>query len=430
MLGLTWPVLLANLTIPLVGTVDTAVMGQLPDPAFIGAVAVGATIFSALYWLFGFLRMGTTGLAAQAFGAAQHSELADIAQRSLGLALMIGVLLILLQWPLQWLAFSLMGGSDTVATLARDYYALRIWGAPAALVYLAVMGMLFGLQRMRATLLLGLFLNLTNAGLDVLFVLVLDWGVRGVAAGTLISEWAAAAVGLWLLHNALRSRGSHLVANRSAWQRERLLKLLTLSRDLIIRSFFVQAPFFAYTAIGARLGDLVLAANAILMQFFFIMIYALDAFAHSAETLAGNAYGAGDRAHLRRAVRFTTGWAATLALAGGLLFAVASEPLIALLSQSSAVQQTTAGYIIWLVLMPIASVWAFQLDGIFIGTTQSATMRNAMAWSFLVFVVVLALTLPAFDNHGLWLALLAFMVARAVLLGRRYPALVASIHSS
>ncbi|MFK7916011.1 MAG: MATE family efflux transporter [Pseudomonadales bacterium] len=426
-LGLTWPVLLANLTIPMVGTVDTAVMGRLPDPAYIGAVAVGATIFSALYWLFGFLRMGTTGLAAQAYGAANASELGAIAQRSLGLAIVIGGSLIVLQWPLQWLSFSLMGGSQSVANLAADYYQLRIWGAPAALGYLAVMGMLFGLQRMRDTLWLGLLLNVSNAVLDVLFVLGFDWGVQGVAAGTVISEWTAALTGLWLLRRALRTQGIELTPDRAAWQSEALRKLLTLSGDLIIRSFFVQAPFFAYTAIGARLGDLVLAANAILMQFFFIMIYALDAFAHSAETLSGNAFGAADRARFERSVRFTTFWAALLALMGGLLFGLASDPLIALLTRSAEVQQATAQYIGWLVIMPLASVWAFQLDGIFIGTTQSATMRNAMALAFVAFLLVLGAALPTLDNHGLWLALLAFMLARAVLLGRRYPALVASI---
>lgn len=413
----------------MVGTVDTAVMGRLPDPAYIGAVALGATIFSAIYWLFGFLRMGTTGLAAQAFGAQRSVEVAAVAQRALGLALIIGVALLLLQVPLGRLALHLMGGSSAVTSLGAEYFALRIWGAPAALCYLAVMGMLFGLQRMRETLWLGLTLNVTNAGLDVLFVLGFDWGVQGVAAGTVISEWLAAAVGLALLRRALLAERIDIRLQSSAWAPAAVARLLGMSRDLIIRSLFVQAPFFAYTAIGARLGDLVLAANAVLMQFFFIMIYAMDAFAHSAETLAGNAWGAGDRQRFQRAVRYTTIWAASLSLLGSLVFAVAAEPLIALLTASAAVQQAAAAYAPWLIAAPLLSVWAFQLDGIFIGTTQSATMRNAMALAFVVFAAVLAATLGPLGNHGLWLALLAFMLARTVLLGRRYPKLVAQIQS-
>ena len=363
--------------------------------------------------------------AAQAFGAANAAEIGAIAQRSLVLGLAIGLGLILLQWPLQWLGFKLMGGSDAVAQLAAEYYQIRIWGAPAALCYLAIMGMLFGLQRMTDTLLLGLLLNVSNAALDILFVLGFHWGVAGVAAGTVISEWTAVAAGLWLLRRTLTHHGIVLRPLRSVWQPQALTSLWSLSRDLIIRSFFVQAPFFAYTAIGARLGDLILAANAVLMQFFFIMIYALDAFAHTAETLSGNAYGARDYHRFRRSVRFTTVWAVLLSILGSLLFALAATPLIALLTESVDVQQATAQYAGWLVVAPLASVWAFQLDGIFIGTTQSSTMRNAMAIAFIIFVSTLAISLPWLDNHGLWLALLAFMLARAVLLAQRYPALIA-----
>ncbi len=402
-------------------------MGRLPDPAYIGAVAVGATIFSAMYWLFGFLRMGTTGLAAQAFGALDAQELSAVAQRALGLALVIGAALLLLQWPVQQSALALMQSSEQVQGLTHSYFRIRIWGAPAALLYLSILGMLFGLQRMKATLVLGLVLNVTNASLDVLFVLGFDWGVEGVAVGTVISEWLAVAIGLLLLRRALAAHGVSLGWHAGAWHSRFLRPLLTNSGNLIIRSFFVQAPFFAYTAVGARLGDLTLAANAVLMQFFFVLIYAMDAFAHTAETLAGQAYGANNRQRFTQVVRYTTIWAAVLAGFGTLLFLLAHEPLIALFTKSTAVRDEAATYAIWLVLAPLVSVWAFQLDGIFIGTTQTATMRNAMGLSFIVFVLVLWASLDNIGNHGLWLAMLAFMLARAVLLGRRYPRLLATI---
>jgi MATE family multidrug resistance protein len=417
-LALTWPVLLANLTIPMVGTVDTAVMGRLPDPAYIGAVAVGATIFSALYWLFGFLRMGTTGLTAQALGAGDARELGRIAQRAFVTALGIGGLILLLMLPIEVLALKLIDSSAAVEPLASDYLHIRIWGAPAALLYLAALGVLFGLQRMGTTLVLSLGFNLCNLLLDLFFVLGLGWDVAGVATGTLISEYLAAAAGWVFVARALRAQGASLRPDAKSWDRRALFGLLQLNSDLIVRSFFVQAPFFSYTAIGARLGDLTLAANAILMQFFFVMIYAMDAFAHTAETLCGAAWGADDRPALRAAARRTTLWAFAVASLGAAAIALAQEPLVRLLTTSPDVVTEALRYMPWLILLPLASVWAFQLDGIFIGITQARTMRNAMALSFVVFAGCLWLTLDTLGNHGLWLALALFMVARALLLGR------------
>lgn len=416
-LALTWPVLLANLTIPMVGTVDTAVMGRLPDPAYIGAVAVGATIFSALYWLFGFLRMGTTGLTAQALGAGDGKELGRIAQRAFVTALGIGVLILLLMLPIEALALRLIDSSAAVEPLARSYLHIRIWGAPAALLYLAALGVLFGLQRMGTTLVLSLGFNLCNLLLDLFFVLGLGWDVTGVAAGTLVSEYLAAAAGWAFVARALSSAGASLRPDAQSWDRRALRGLLQLNSDLIVRSFFVQAPFFSYTAIGARLGDLTLAANAILMQFFFVMIYAMDAFAHTAETLCGAAWGADDRAALRAAANRTTLWAFAIASLGAIAIAVAQAPLLALLTTSPEVIAEALRYMPWLILLPLVSVWAFQLDGIFIGITQARTMRNAMAVSFVLFAACLWLTLGPLGNHGLWLALVLFMAARAALLG-------------
>ncbi|MEM1231994.1 MAG: MATE family efflux transporter, partial [Pseudomonadota bacterium] len=416
-LDLTWPVLLANLTIPMVGTVDTAVMGRLPDPAYIGAVAVGATIFSALYWLFGFLRMGTTGLIAQAFGSGAATELGPIAQRALATALAIAAVLLLAMVPIEALSLALMSSSEGVRALAEGYFSIRIWGAPAALAYLAGLGVLFGLQQMRATLYLSLGFNLTNLLLDLFFVLGLGWDVRGVAAGTVISETLAATAAWWLVARALRAEGASLAPQPGTWARSKLGALLSLNGDLIIRSFFVQAPFFSYTAIGARLGDLTLAANAILMQFFFVMIYAMDAFAHTAETLCGAAYGAGNRPALIAAATRSSQWAFAIAALSAVLLGLAQDPLIALLTSNADVAAEAARFLPWLLLLPLVAVGAFQLDGIFIGMTLALTMRNAMAVSFALYALCLWLALDVLGNHGLWLALVVFMGARGVLLG-------------
>ena len=424
---MSWPVILANLTIPMVGTVDTAVMGRMPDASHIGAVALGATAFTAMYWMFGFLRMSTTGLLAQAYGAGNTSESVSIACRALSVAVVLGLLLVMLQAPLRWLAFEIIfAGSTEVEYLATGYFDIRIWSAPATLIYTVAMGVLFGLQQMRATLVLGIALNITNLLLDLLFVVGFDWGVRGVALGTLISEWGAALAGIALAARALRKTGHTVHWPTPLWAGNSARALFAVSSDLIIRTFFVQAPFLMYTALGASLGNLLLAANAILLQLFFIAIYAMDGFAHTVESLAGHAYGRADEHRFRQAAAYTTFWAGVLALSFSLIFAMAGKPLVGLLTNLPDVQITTLEFLPWLVVAPLLSVWAFQLDGIFIGITKTKLLRNAMFFAFGLFLVALALAFPRWGNHGLWLAMMVFMVARGLLLARHYPIVLKS----
>jgi MATE family multidrug resistance protein len=421
--SLTWPVVLANVTTPLVGAVDTAVMGRLPDAAFIGAVAVGATIFNSVYWMFGFLRMGTTGLTAQAYGARDAEELTAVAVRGIGVALCLGVLLILVRQPLITFVLWIFSASDQVETLAASYASLRMLGAPALLTHFVVLGTLFGLQRMGSALLVTILLNLSNVTLDVVFVMVLGWGVEGVALGTAISEWLAAAAGVVLIAQRLRQNGGRRPRLPVLLRRERLLALTSVSVNLVIRTFFVQLPFFAFTVLAARFGDLILAANAVLMQLFFVMAYGLDALAHTAETLAGHAFGARDRATLRAAAGYTLLWSVLIALAVSVAYALAGGWLIDVLTTLPEVRQTARVYLPWMVLAPLTAVGAFHLDGIFIGTTRIVELRNSMFAALLCYLAALWLALDPLGNHGLWLAMMVFMVARTAMLAALYPRL-------
>ncbi|MEM9622075.1 MAG: MATE family efflux transporter [Pseudomonadota bacterium] len=435
---LTWPVILANITIPLVGVADVAVMGRLPDPIYIGAVAMGAAMFSAVYWMFGFLRMGTTGLAAQAWGGGDKTEVQAIFVRAITMATLLGALIILLQWPLKLMLFELFDASPAIESLADRYYTIRIYGAPGLLIHLVQLGTLFGLQRMRDTLWLSIGMNVTNLVLDVVLVLGLGMGVEGVALGTTISEWGAAGFGFWLVFRALaqlpstvaptqgnaRTEFQHTVriaTSPGIWQSAKIRALFDVSANLILRTFFVQLPFFAGTVLATGLGDITLAVHGILMQLFFVMTYSLDGFAHTAETLCGFTYGARQPDQLRQSATYCAIWGGILALATGALYALAGADFVALLSVSTQVQGAAAAYLPWVALAPLVCVWAFLLDGIFIGTTHIREMRNAMLAAAVGWGILLWLTYASLGYHAVWLSMIVFMLLRGILLGAYYP---------
>ncbi len=427
--ALSWPMILANLAVPLVGAVDTAVMGRLPDARYLGAVAIGAAIMNALYWMLGFLRMGTTGLTAQALGAGDQRALAATASQAALAALVLGTALVAAQAPLRGLALWLFEASPNVEALTGDYFSIRIWGAPALLLYLVEMGVLFGLQRMRAALALSLLLNLSNATLDFAFVMGLGWDVKGVATGTLISEWLAAMAGMPLVLRALARQGCQWPRLQAVLGRQRLAHLFQLSANLVLRTFFVQLPFFLLTALGASLGDVVLAANAVLLQFLHIMAFGLDGFAHTAETLAGYAFGKRDAKGLRRASGYSAVWAGLTACLFSAAYGLFGDNLIALFTNLPEVRATAAAYLPWVAALPLAAVWAFLLDGVFIGATRTAELRNAMFLAAAIYLAVLWLAFEPLGNHGVWLAMLAFMAARGVILGAMYPQLERRVRS-
>ncbi len=419
---LAGPIILANLAVPMLGAVDTAVMGHLPGPQYIGAVAVGAVIVTFVYWGFGFLRMGTTGLTAQALGAGNADEVRATLARALILATGLGLAVLILQQPIGWFAFTLIKTSSPVAALARDYYDIRIWSGPFVLAHYALTGWFIGLQNTRAALILALVVNGTNIVLDLWFVFGLGWGVKGVALASVISEVISVAVGLLLVRRNLTVIGGH-------WRRElmldggRLRRMIAINRDIFIRTLCLKAAFAGFTAMGARFGDVTLAANAVLMIFQSLMAHGLDGFAHAVEALAGSALGGRDRDHFRAAVRATSRWALYVAVAFALIFILFGGLLIDLLTITPEVRAAARTYLPWLIASPLISMWSFQLDGIFIGATWTREMRNAMVLSLAIYAGATAIFVPLLGNHGLWLAMMVFMVARAVTLGCYYPKL-------
>jgi MATE family multidrug resistance protein len=424
-LSIAVPIMISNVSTPLLGVVDTGVVGQLPDPAYIGAVALGALVFNFVFWGFGFLRMGTTGLTAQALGAADAAEIRASLGRAVLIALAVGAGLVALQWPIRELAFALIEGSPNVETLARDYYDLRIWAAPATLANYALLGWFIGLGQARVALVLQLVLNLTNMALDAWFVLGLDMGVKGVALGTLIAELVAAVSGLVIAARHLRSLGGRWSYARLV-EGSRIRRTIAVNGDIMIRSAALIVAFGWFMVQGARYGDVTLAANAVLMHFIAVAAFFLDGLAFAAEALVGRAVGAANRAGLSAAARMTTWWAAGVAVLASGFFAVAGPAIVDVLTVDEAVRATARVYLPWAAIAPLLGVWAFQLDGIFIGATHTAQMRNAMLLSLAIFLAAWWALTP-FGNHGLWAALYVHYTARAGTLLYYFPGLVRAV---
>lgn len=416
------PVILSNLSIPLLGAVDTAVMGHMPGPAYVGAVAVGALIFNVFYWIFGFLRMGTTGFAAQAHGAEDAVERAAVIWRAGLVGACLGLGLIVLQVPLGLAAFAVIDPSAEVTALGERYYDLRIWGAPATLITFAVSGWLLGIDRAGHVLAVQLTLNGLNIALNLYFVLGLGMTVEGVALGTVIAEYTAVTVGLLLVWRRLRPQ-QVLVSRHRLFARERLLALFRVNRDIMVRTACLQTAFVLFTAIGARMGDVTLAANAILINLLQFTSYGLDGFAHAAEALAGQAFGARRRQAFRRAAWVSSLWAAGAAAAVSLLFWLAGGAILSLYTNQADILRQASIYMPWMVAMPLVAVASYQLDGVFIGATRTVAMRNAMIASLLVYLAVLVVAVPLWGNHGLWFSMVCLMLARAATLAVRWPAL-------
>ena len=410
------------MSVPLVGAVDTAVVGHLPDPIYIGAVALGALIFSFLYWGFGFLRMGTTGFVAQAYGARNSDEVSMVLMRALLLAAVFGILILVLQRPIGSISFWLLEGGIKLEASAIDYYQVRVWSAPAALANYVVLGGLIGLQNTRSALVLQLILNITNVLLDLLFVLQFDWGVKGVAAASVISEYLALAVGLIIIRSNLVRIGGGLKSN-DVLNKEKFKSLLHVNFNIFVRTLCLVFGFAYFTAQGTKLGEVTLAANAVLLHLQHVLAYGLDGFAHAVEALAGSAYGARNRRAFHSAMVYTTVWALVLAGIYTLIYTLLGTSIISILTGIDAVQTSAATYLPWVLVSPIISVWSFQLDGIFIGTTRTVEMRNAMLISLAVYLATVWVMVPIWGNHGLWLSLLIFMVVRALTLGLMLPSI-------
>ncbi|MCF6171845.1 MAG: MATE family efflux transporter [Bacteroidales bacterium] len=415
-LRLSIPNIITNITVPLLGLVDLAMMGHLGNPVFIGAIALGSTIFNIIYSGFAFLRMGTSGFTAQAFGARQKEEISLILYRSLSVGLVLALLLLLLQYPIQWLAFQILGGSPEVTVLAREYFFIRILAAPATLALYALFGWFLGLQNAKIPMLLAIAINLVNITLNFVFIFGFGMKSDGVALASVLAQYSGLLLAVILLFSKYKG---YIKKLRLAvvFQIEALKKFFAVNADIFIRTLLLLLVLAFFTSKSAEMGDDILAVNSLLFQFFFIFSYFADGFAFAGEALAGKAKGAGDGKLLRETVKhlFHWGWGAAVVFL--LLFMLGFNPVLHVLTNNKQLVLLAQAYKYWVILLPLTSFAAFIWDGIYIGVTASKAMRNSMIIAaFLLFLPAYYLSLPLIGGHSLWLALHFFMISRGVLM--------------
>lgn len=427
LIQLAFPIILANAAVPILGLVDTAVIGQTGTASDLGAIALASLVFSFVYWGFGFLRMGTTGFIAQAAGAKQYKELHALVFRTLLIAVSIGLTLIVLQKPIEAAATHLLSASPEVNAGVRDYFYVRIWGAPATLITFALLGILIGMGWTRHLLYVQLLLNGLNIVFNLIFVLAWQMGVKGIALGTLCAEWITVFFALYLVLKKMEIP--------HPWQRFQTLKIRIFNRhhlwalfhvnsDIMIRTLALISGFAWFAKQGAGFGDHVLAANHILLQFVTLSAFFLDGFANVAEMRVGQAYGAKNKNRFQTEVRHTTHLAALTAVLLSLFVFSSGAMFIPWFSQDLNVQSMAIQYTPYAALYILLSFAAFQLDGVFIGVTQSRAMRNATLFALIVLISLGSWWSSAYGNAGLWAALVVYIVMRAVVLGAYYPHLL------
>jgi len=414
--SLAWPMILSNLSVPLLGLIDTAILGHLSQPRYLAAVALGASMLTFIFWAFGFLRMGTTSFVAQAYGANDTQQYRQAVVQSLVIALLSGIILLLIHWPLINTILWFIQPGETLFTLAREYTQIRLFSAPAVMINYVVMGYFLGIQQTRTPLLIAIVINSINIALDYLFIVVLNENSRGAAWASVIADYSGLLLGLYFVHQKLPLKQ---LLNES-WKNidtHSLQRIITVNRHLFVRTASLLFVFLFIASQGAKQGEVILAANAILLQLLSVVSYGLDGFAHATETLVGHSAGKRSIQYFWATCRKTTYWSLWTALIMTALFALLKAPIIYWMTDIDAVAQYVHIYYNWLLLLPIVSVWAYQLDGVFIGLGESAILQHCMLISLLgVFLPLWYLSLPL-ANHGLWLSLIAFNGARGITLG-------------
>jgi len=416
------PAILANSSEPLLGLVDTWAIGHLPNPVHLAAVGLGSVIFNYLLWSFGFLRMGTTGMVAQAIGRGDSDNLATTVIRSCALALFFALILLLFQQVLLLTALRIMAPPEQVAAITAEYFRIRIWASPATLLSYAITGVLFGLAQVKSILWLQLLLNFTNGALNLLFVVVLGMGVPGVAWGTLIAQVLTAIAGLWVLSRLLDvQKIKARIRESTTWHLRNFGKLIFVNGFIFIRTIFLMTALTLIMRVSGGMGEAEMAASHVVMQFLLLISLGLDGFAHAAEALAGSAWGAGNRAAFRRWVILTSRWALLAALLYMLLFGMLGAAITAVLTDLQEVRQLVASLIPLVIALPLVSVWCYQFDGVFIAATAALPMMVTMGLAFVVYLLVLNPLTMQWGLWGLWLAVLVFMGARGLCQAIWYP---------
>lgn len=420
-LRLAVPAIVTNITVPLLGLIDVAIVGHLGATAYIGAIAVGGLLFNIIYWLFGFLRMGVSGLTSQAYGRKEAEEVTRVLFRAIGVGLSIAAVLLVLQYPIRKIAFYFLQTSEEVEQLATLYFRICIWGAPAVLGLYSFSGWFIGMQNARYPMIIAIIQNIVNILASLGFVFGLGMKVEGVALGTLIAQYSGWGMAVWLWRKKYR-HVNRPVRWREVWRKEDMRHFFRLNTDIFLRTFCLVAVTTFFTSTGARQGDVILAVNTLLMQLFTLFSYFMDGFAYSGEALTGLYVGERNKEALQRMIRLLFRWGIALALLFTLLYGVGGKVFLGLLTNDAAVIDTSMHYFYWVLAVPLAGFAAFLWDGIFIGATASRQMLYAMLVASGMFFVLFYLLYDSMGNHALWLAFLVYLFLRGIVqavLGKR-----------
>ena len=408
------PSIISNITVPLLGLIDVTIVGHLGAPAYIGAIAVGGLLFNIIYWIFGFLRMGTSGMTSQAYGKRDLDEVTRLLLRSVGVGLFIAFCLLLLQYPIQKTAFTFIKTSREVQELATLYFRICIWGAPAMLGLYGFAGWFIGMQNSRFPMYIAITQNIVNIAASLSFVYLLKMKVEGVALGTLIAQYAGffMALLLWIhYYKPLRKR----ITFKGIWQRQAMSRFFSVNRDIFFRTLCLVIVTLYFTSAGAAQGEIVLAVNTLLMQLFTLFSYIMDGFAYAGEALAGKYIGARNRITLHQTVRQLFNWGIGLSLAFTLLYAIGGKSFLGLLTNEPAVIDEAGNYFYWVLAIPLAGFSAFLWDGIFIGATATRQMLVSMLVASVSFFVTYYAFHTQMGNHALWLAFLVYLFFRGII---------------
>lgn len=416
-LHIALPSIVSNITVPLLGLVDVAITGHLGSAAYIGAIALGGMLFNVVYWIFGFLRMGTSGLTAQALGAGKREETIEWLLRSQTIGMGIAVALLLLQVPIRELALLVMQPTEEVRAFTVTYFNICIWGAPATLGLFGLNGWFIGMQNSRVPMAIAITQNVVNILASLCFVFGLGMKVEGVALGTLIAQWCGFLMGAFLCLRYVdlplcRVFKGWTVSWKSLFDRQSMLRFFEVNRDIFFRTICIVSVMLFFTSAGSWQGEVILAVNTLLMQLYLLVSYVMDGFANAGEALSGKYYGAGDRSSLRLTVRRLFVWATMMATGFTVVYVLGGRPFLGLLTDEPSVVEASADYVWWAYLIPFVSMGAFMWDGIFIGLTASRQMLQSMFAAAVTFFVLYYLLHPSLGNHGLWAAFLAFLLVR------------------
>lgn len=415
-LNLAIPNIISNLTVPLLGMVDLAILGHLESEKYIGAIALGGLIFNFIYAVFSFLRMGTSGFTSQAYGEKDNTEMILMFGRSMFFAIVGGIFIILLQYPIDLLSFNLLSGGDEVENLAKEYYYIRIYAAPASLGIMALSGWFIGMQNAKIPMVIATLINIINIGANLLFVYGFGMKSDGVAWGTLIAQYVGLFTGIFFFRKHYKSYFTYW-NSKLFFNLDKLKRFFKVNLDIIIRTLSLIFVFAFFTAESAKINDTILAVNTVLLQYLLVFSYLTDGFAHAAEALVGKYIGAKDNLNLKKVIRYLFLWGLAISILFTLTYVLSGDYLLFILTDNQDVIKAAAPYIFWIGIVPIVTFAAFIWDGIYIGATASKPMRNTLLIStFLVFLPSYYLLISPLGNHGLWLAIMLFMLSRGILL--------------